>query len=128
MDIIKYVVTRGRPSLVIPSHHLDDCDQNKQPVIVVWRRVAKADVSWFNEPYQCSHRELFSREDFRQDIEARAEAIFQKYALPKSARAITPSFMTLYDLNIDAAYQAAGDLFDMTTAIIGEYDDRNVKS
>lgn len=128
MDVIKYVVTRGRPSLAIPAQHLGYCDRNKQPVIVVWRRVAKADVSWLNEPYQYSHGALFSREDFRQDIEARAEVIFQKYALPKSARAITSSFMTLYDLNIDAAYQAAGELFDMTTTIIGEYEEMSAKS
>ncbi|WP_244212670.1 hypothetical protein [Rahnella woolbedingensis] len=124
MTIKKYVEAKGRPCLYVPGDHLDYCDEHKYPVLIVWYRTTKADITWINEPYQCSHNWLFCRDDFRQDIEARAEKIYLRYATAKTARAITYSFMTLYDLSIPDARCAADELFDMTLAIIGEYTEK----
>lgn len=118
----KFKLSPGRPSLLIPGDYLAQCDKSKHPVIVVWGRVRYADVSWFNEPFQLSHRELFNSEDFRRDIEQRAEDIYLKYATKKSARAITYSIMTFYELERNLAIKAASDLFDMTMGIISEYE------
>lgn len=120
----RYCVTSGRPSLVVPGDHLNYCDENKQPLIIVWARIKKADVTWLNEPYQRSHQWLFACEDFRQDIEVRAERIYLQYATKSTARAITHSFMTFYDFSIEDAKRAADDLYDMTVAIIKEYQSR----
>ncbi|MGM7732323.1 hypothetical protein ACS79Z_12155 [Yersinia enterocolitica] len=127
MKIMKYTEGRGRPWLSVPSDHLDYCDKHKFPAIVVWVRKTKADVSWFNEPYQLSHQWVFSRQDFQRDIERRGEEIYLKYATPKTARAIQYSMMTLYDLTITDARKAAGELFDMTLEIIKEYETKKAK-
>lgn len=129
MKAVKYIVARGRPSLMVPGRHMDYCDQNKYPVIVVWERTVRADVTWLNEPFQWSHGWLWELEDFRQDIEERAGVIFKTHETfdrPVSTGAITASFMTLYDLEINAAHKAAVELFDMTLAIICEYEERRV--
>lgn len=123
MKIIKFVSATGRPMLHVPGDQLEYCDNHKFPVLIVWKRTRYADVTWLNEPFQCSHGDLWRREDFCRDIEDRSEAIFQRYAISnKSARAITASFTTLYNLIIADAEKAACDLFDMTLAIIKEYE------
>lgn len=122
MKIIKYTEERGRPWLSIPVRYLDYCNEHKQPVIVVWIRRTKADVSWFSKPYQHSHGWLFQRADFQQDIEKRGEKIYLKYASRKTARVIQYSMMILYDLTIAGARKAAEELFDMTKVIISEYE------
>lgn len=123
----KFTVSNGRASPIVPNDHLAYCDSNKFPVIIVWKRVRYADVTWLNEPFQVSHRALFSRADFRQAIEERAERIYLRYATPKTARAITASFMTLYELESELAVEAAEALFDMTMAIIREYESEGDK-
>ncbi|ECH9301626.1 hypothetical protein ZB36_08840 [Salmonella enterica subsp. enterica] len=79
-------------------------------------------MTLLNEPLQISHRVLFSRDDFRQDLEERAEAVYLQYATLKTSRAITYSFMTLYELEQNSAIEVAETLFDMTVAIIREYE------
>lgn len=116
----KYTVCSGRPMLSVPADHLVYCDTQKYPVIIIWKRTRYADVTWLNEPFQVSHRALFSREDFRQELEQRAEDIYLRYATPNTARAITASFMTLYELESEVAVEAAEALFDMTMAIVRE--------
>lgn len=123
----KFAECQGRPSLLIPGDHLEYCDRFKYPVNIVWKRVKYADVTWLNEPFQVSHRELFHRDDFRQDLEERAEVIYLRYATPKTARAITYSFITLYELEQHSALEAAEALFDMTIAIIREYESAGAK-
>ena len=121
--IRKFISATGRPMLYVPGDQLEYCDKHKYPVLIVWKRTRYADVTWLNEPFQCSHGDLWRQRDFRQDLEERAEAIFQRYAIwEKSARAIHYTFMTLYDLTIADAEKAACDLFDMTLAIIAEYE------
>ncbi|MEG1214568.1 MAG: hypothetical protein RSE29_25925 [Leclercia sp.] len=111
--------------LYVPGDQLEYCDKHKYPVLIVWKRTRYADVTWLNEPFQRSHSWLWSQEDFRLDIEARAEAIFQRYALDKkSARAIHYSMMTLYELPKADAIKAAVNLFDMTLSIIAEYENK----
>lgn len=124
-NIKKFVTATGRPMLYVPGNQLAFCDGFKFPVLIVWKRTRYADVTWLNEPFQRSHGDLWRQQDFQQDIEARAEDIFQRYAISnKSARAISPSFMTLYDLTIEDAKEEACDLFDMTLDIIKEYGNR----
>lgn len=121
----KFISASGRPMLYVPGDQLEYCDKHKYPVLIVWKRTRYADVTWLNEPFQRSHSWLWSQKDFRLDIEARAEAIFQRYALnKKSARAIHYSMMTLYELPIADAIKAAVNLFDMTLSIIAEYENK----
>lgn len=118
----KFISASGRPMLYVPGDQLEYCDKHKYPVLIVWKRTRYADVTWLNEPFQRSHSWLWSQEGFRLDIEARAEAIFQRYALDKkSARAIHYSMMTFYELTIAGAEKAAVELFDMTLSIVAEY-------
>lgn len=124
----KYTVCSGRPMLIVPADLLAYCDAQKYPVIIIWKRTQYADVTWLNEPFQQSHSWLWSRDDFRADIEQRGEAIFLHYSLGrKSARAIQHSMMTLYDLTINRAEKAACDLFDMTLSIVAEYEAKRDK-
>lgn len=128
-DIMKkYTVCSGRPMLIVPVDHLAYCDGQKYPVIIIWKRTQYADVTWLNEPFQQSHGWLWSRDDFRADIEERGEAIFWRHSPgEKSARAIQHSMMTFYDLTISGAEKAAGDLFDMTLSIVAEYEAKRDK-
>ncbi|MDS1617156.1 hypothetical protein [Escherichia coli] len=128
-NVKKFVSARGRPMICIPGNYPDYCDRYKLPLLVVWRRTVYADVTWLNEPFQISHRELWEQENFTRDIENGAEEIFWRYAAnnPKAAQAITASFITLYDLTISNAEKAACDLFDMTLALIDKYTTRNAK-
>lgn len=124
-SVKKYTVCSGRPILSVPADHMAYCDAQKYPVIIIWKRARYADVTWLNEPFQRSHGWLWQRDDFRADIEERGETIFRRYNRgEKSARAIQHSMMTLYDLTITGAEQAASDLFDMTLSIVAEYQER----
>ena len=117
----KFLICSGQPSLVIQVEYLDYCNENKYPAIIIWQRTRFADIAWLNEPYQMSHRDLFSRLDFRHDIEQRAEKIYQQYTTAKTSRAITFSLMRFYNLDIECVEVAASQLFDMTLNIIDEY-------
>ncbi|MDU6441026.1 MAG: hypothetical protein E6559_14120 [Pantoea sp.] len=122
----KFISATGRPVLSAPFDHLGYCDRHRYPVLIVWKRHRYADVTWLNEPFQCSHGWLWRREDFREDIVSRAMAIYQRYAQEKkSGQAIQADFMTLYDLTISDAEKAACDLFDMTLEIVAEYEGRH---
>ena len=68
-----------------------------------------------------SHRDLFSRLDFRRDIQRRAEIIYQQHATAMILRAITFSLMRLYNIDIGCADVTASQLFDTTLNIIDEY-------
>ena len=128
-SIKKFISSTGRPMLYVPGDQLEYCDKHKYPVLVVWKRTRYADVTWLNEPFQRSHGDLWRQPDFQEDIEGRAEAIFQRYAIGrKSARAIQSSFMTLYDLTIVDAEKAACELFDMTMEIVAEYESKQQSS
>ncbi|HCB0645728.1 TPA: hypothetical protein MYL57_005840 [Klebsiella variicola subsp. variicola] len=117
----KFLVCSGQPSLVIPVAYLDYCIENKYPAIIIWRRMRFADIALLNEPYQMSHCGLFSRQDFRCDIEQRAETIYQQHATAMTSRAITFSLMRFYNLDIECVESAASQLFDMTLNIINQY-------
>ena len=117
----KFLVCSGQPSLVIPVAYLDYCIENKYPAIIIWRRMRFADIALLNEPYQMSHCDLFSRQDFRCDIEQRAETIYQQHATAMTSRAITFSLMRFYNLDIKCVEGAASQLFDMTLNIINQY-------
>ncbi|CAR09323.1 hypothetical protein VXS29_06715 [Escherichia coli] len=122
-SVVKFVSARGRPVLLVPGKHLHYCDENHIPILIVWKRTVYADVTWLNDSLVLIHRDLFEREEFRRDIEDRAEKIYEQYAAnsKRAARAITHHFMTLYDLKAEDAEKAACDLFDMTMDIIQEY-------
>ncbi|EKC0433710.1 hypothetical protein OOR98_005247 [Escherichia coli] len=83
-------------------------------------------MTWLYDSLALMHRDLFEREEFRLNIEERAEKIYEQYAAnsKRAARAITHHFMTLYDLKAEDAEKAACDLFDMTMGIIQEYRNR----
>ncbi|HDX3846173.1 TPA: hypothetical protein ROF25_005320 [Escherichia coli] len=125
-SVVKFVSARGRASLLVPGEHLHHCDEKHIPILIVWKRTVYADVTWLNDSLMLIHRDLFEREEFRRDIEERAEKIYEKYSAnsKRSARAIAHHFMTLYDLKAEDAEKAACDLFDMTMGIIQEYRNR----
>ncbi|HEA8782780.1 TPA: hypothetical protein RXQ08_000603 [Escherichia coli] len=125
-SVVKFVSARGRASLLVPVEHLHHCDEKHIPILIVWKRTVYADVTWLNDSLMLIHRDLFEREEFRRDIEERAEKIYEKYSAnsKRSARAIAHHFMTLYDLKAEDAEKAACDLFDMTMGIIQEYRNR----
>ncbi|EPC0084730.1 TPA: hypothetical protein PPE51_001355 [Escherichia coli] len=122
-SVVRFVSVRGRATLYIPDEHLHHCDEKHIPILIVWKRTVYADVTWLNDSLMLIHRDLFEREEFRRDIEERAEKIYEKYSAnsKRSARAIAHHFMTLYDLKAEDAEKAACDLFDMTMGIIHEY-------
>lgn len=123
--IRKFISSTGWPMLYVPGNQLEYCDKHKYPVLIVWKRTRYADVTWLNEPFQRSHGDLWQQPEFQEDIEGRAGTIFQRYAIRnKSARAIQPGFMTLYELTIVDAEKAACELFDMTLEIVAEYESK----
>ncbi|PJR63514.1 hypothetical protein [Raoultella sp. T31] len=117
----QFLICFGQPSLAISVGYLDYCNENQYPAIIIWQRMRFADIVWLNEPYQVSHRDLFSHLDFRRDIEQRAEEIYQQHTTAMTSRAITFSLMRFYNLDIGCAEAAALQLFDMTLNIIDEY-------
>ncbi|EBW6364069.1 hypothetical protein DPU24_25405 [Salmonella enterica subsp. enterica serovar Oranienburg] len=125
-NAVKFVTIHGRPVLYVPCKHQDYCDKHKFPLLIVWKRRAYADVTWLNETFQIAHYDLWQRQDFRNDIECRAESVYQKYAANshKSDRAVTDSVITLYELTAEDAEKAACDLFDMVLNIIDEYKNK----
>ncbi|EOO3682893.1 hypothetical protein IOF96_RS05160 [Escherichia coli] len=128
-SVVKFVSARGRPTLLVPGKHLHYCDENHIPIVIVWKRTVYADVTWLYDSLALMHRDLFEREEFRLNIEERAEKIYEQYAAnsKRAARAITHHFMTLYDLKAEDAEKAACDLFDMTMGIIQEYRNRECR-
>ncbi|EEC8910583.1 hypothetical protein E9U92_RS27415 [Escherichia coli] len=125
-SVVRFVSVRGRATLYIPDEHLHHCDEKHIPILIVWKRTVYADVTWLYDSLALMHRDLFEREEFRLNIEERAEKIYEQYAAnsKRAARAIAHHFMTLYDLKAEDAEKAACDLFDMTMGIIQEYRNR----